>query len=308
MQNHSPIDENSHAVRWVTVIGLVVNILLSALKFTAGIMGRSQALVADAIHSLSDTISDLAIIIGSYYWAKPADADHPYGHRRIETLVTMFVGAMLLMAGLGIIRQAFVSMQNGGISHPRPIAAWTAFVSIVVKELLYRWTQRVGNEINSPAVLANAWHHRSDAFSSIPALLAILTSMVLPGWGWMDRIGAVLVAIFIMQAAYRILQPGFRELLDGSADQEVCDKIQVLAESLPGVLQIHRLRARISGARIYVDLHLVVNGDISVRKGHDLAGAVKKEIMDVGLQVADVIVHVEPNELIKKDDTLSLGK
>ncbi|NOX25712.1 MAG: cation transporter [Deltaproteobacteria bacterium] len=300
MDKNRQIDADSHILRRVTTIGLVINILLSALKFTAGIMGRSQALVADAIHSLSDTISDLAIIIGSYYWDRPADAEHPYGHRRIETLITMFVGVMLLLAGLVIIRQAIVSTQSGAAGRPEPVAAWMALVSVVVKELLYRWTQGVGHKINSPAMVANAWHHRSDAFSSVPVLLAILASMVLPGWAWLDRAGAVVVSLFILQAAYGILQPGFRELLDGSAAPEICAEISALAESFAGVLQVHRLRVRISGARLYVDLHLVVDGNISVRAGHDIAVAVKKKIMKAGLDAADVVIHVEPDEAIKK--------
>ncbi len=302
-QDKMSSDNNSHIgrsriARQVTVAGLFINVLLTALKFAAGIVGMSHALVADAIHSMSDTISDLVIIIGSYYWAKPADEEHPYGHHRIETIVTMFVGGMLFLVGLGIIRQAFISMQGGKIARPGEVAAWVAVVSIVVKELLYRWTERVGKKINSPAVLANAWHHRSDAISSIPALLAILGSMLLPGWGWLDRVGAVLVSLFILQAAYRILQPVLRELLDGSADPQICADIGTLAGAVAGVLQVHRLRVRISGARLYVDLHLVVDGDISVRDGHDIAGVVKDEIMNAGLEVLDVVIHVEPDESI----------
>ena len=290
------MDKHSRDVRVVTTVGLIINILLTVLKFVAGIFGMSQALVADAIHSMSDTISDLAIIVGSYYWAKPADADHPYGHRRIETLVTMFVGAMLLLAGLGIIRQAFISIQSGHIERPGAIAAWTAVVSIIVKELLYRWTRYEGERVGSPAMMANAWHHRSDAMSSIPALLAIIGSMVLPGWVFLDRIGAVLVSLFIMQAAYVILQPGLRELIDGSADPEICNKIEEIACAVDGVLQIHRLRVRLSGARLYVDLHLVVDGNLSVRVGHNIAGAVKGSIMNAGLEVVDMVIHVEPDE------------
>lgn len=290
------MDKHIRDVRLVTGVGLAINILLTGLKFAAGIFGRSQALVADAIHSLSDTISDLAIIIGSYYWSKPADDDHPYGHRRIETLITLFVGAMLLLAGLGIIRQAFVSIQSGHIEPPSAVAAWTALVSIIVKELLFRWTRREGERINSPAVLANAWHHRSDAMSSIPALLAIIGSMVLPGWVFLDRIGAVLVSLFIMQAAYVILQPGLRELIDGSADPEICNQIEEIACDVDGVLQIHKLRVRLSGGRLHVDLHLVVDGNLSVRAGHSIAEKVKKRIMDAGLDVVDIVIHVEPEE------------
>jgi len=295
-RQNNKIDRHSRDVRLVTAVGLIINVILTVLKFGAGIFGQSQALVADAIHSLSDTVSDLAIIVGSYYWTKPADADHPYGHRRIETLITLFVGGMLLLAGLGIIRQAFMSIQSGHIERPGAVAAWTALVSIIVKELLFRWTRSAGERINSPAVLANAWHHRSDAMSSIPALLAIIGSMVLPGWVFLDRIGAVLVSLFIMQAAYVILQPGLRELIDGSADPEICKKIKAIACNIDGVLQIHRLRVRLSGARLHVDLHLVVDGNLSVRAGHNIAGAVKNSIMGAGLDVEDVVIHVEPEE------------
>ncbi len=288
------IQKHSRYIRFVTVVGLIVNILLTTVKFWAGIVGHSQALVADAIHSLSDTISDLAIIVGSYFWSKPADEDHPYGHRRIETIITLFVGLMLVLAAVGIIRQAFLTIHSGHHVRPALITAGVAAFSVVVKESLYRWTRQAGEKCRSSAVIANAWHHRSDAMSSIPALLSIVGSIMLPGMAFLDRLGAVVVALFILQAAHKIMLPGLKELVDTSADDEICTEIKEIAVQMPGVRDIHRLRARLSGARLYVDLHMVVDGDISVRQGHDIAGAVKSRIINSDLQVVDVVIHLEP--------------
>ncbi len=284
----------SRYIRFVTIVGLIVNILLTTVKFWAGIVGHSQALVADAIHSLSDTISDLAIIVGSYFWCKPADVDHPYGHRRIETIITLFVGLMLVLAAVGIIRQAFLTMHGGDHVRPALITAGVAALSVVMKESLYRWTRQAGEKCRSGAVIANAWHHRSDAMSSIPALLSIVGSIMLPGMAFLDRLGAVVVALFILQAAHKIMLPGLKELVDTSADDEICTEIKEIAVQMPGVRDVHRLRARLSGARLYVDLHMVVDGDISVRQGHDIAGAVKSRIISSDLQVVDVVIHLEP--------------
>ena len=291
-------DGHGKVIRFVTIVGLVANLLLSGMKFAAGIVGMSQAIVADAVHSLSDCISDLAVIIGSYYWCKPADDGHPYGHRRIETMVTLFVGAMLLMAGVGIIRQAVISLQlhGGAAIKPGGIALAAAFISIFVKEGLFRWTRRVGKKLNSPALVANAWHHRSDAFSSIPALFAVAGSMLMPGWYFLDSLGAIIVSLFVMHAAYQILQPGLIELVDGSAPDEVCQRITKLAESIKGVQQVHGLRTRFSGARLYVDMHVVVDGTISVKEGHDISDDVKGEILNADFGVVDVIVHIEPTD------------
>lgn len=286
--------ESSRKTRFVTIVGLVCNLLLTGLKFVAGVYGHSQALVADAIHSLSDTISDLAVIVGSYYWNKPADHDHPYGHRRIETLVTIFVGLMLLAAGVGIIRQAFISIREESAHDVNAIALVAALLSIVLKEWMYRWTRKVGEKIGSPALIANAWHHRSDAFSSIPALIAVAVTLLVPEWYFLDRFGAILVSLFIMHAAYQILQPGLLELVDGSAPPEICGEILALTERVAGVQQVHELRTRYSSNSLHVDMHVVVDGTISVQQGHDIAGAVKWKILKAGLGAVDVVVHVEP--------------
>lgn len=288
--------ENGAVIRQVTWTGLLVNALLVGVKLLAGILGHSQALVADAIHSLSDLISDVAVIVGSYFWTKPADDDHPYGHGRIETVVTLFVGGMLLLAALGIIRQAVLSLNENGAHHPGVLALVAAVISIVSKEWLYRWTRKIGERIGSPALLANAWHHRSDAFSSVPALIAVVGSFVAPQWAFLDQFGALIVSLFIMYSAYQILQPGLMELTDSSASPELVAKIMALAESVNGVLQVHGMRTRFIGARLHVDLHAVVNGLLTVRGGHDVAVRIRTKVMEAGLDVDDVVVHIEPPE------------
>jgi cation diffusion facilitator family transporter len=289
-------------VRQVTWIGLAVNIALSILKFMAGLLGRSQALVADAVHSLTDTTTDVAVIIGSYYWARPPDSDHPYGHHRVETVVTLFVGFVLCAAGLMVGWEALRSLQGEPARQPKTIALIVAAVSIVGKEALYRWTAAVSRRIKSPALAANAWHHRTDAISSLPVFLAVGGAMLFPQWSLLDRVGAVVVAIFIVHAAFKIIWPGLRELVDAGAPTEICREIMALARQNPQVQQAHGIRTRYVGSRILVDLHVVVDGGLSVKEGHDIAEDVKHRILQNGPEVIDVSVHIEPEEVALPDE------
>ena len=188
-------------VRKVTWIGLLINIGLSILKFAAGYFGRSQALIADAIHSLTDTTTDVAVIAGSHFWFRPPDENHPYGHRRLETLVTVFIGLMLAAAGIGIGWDAVSTLHEKDSSSPGWIALYAAMLSILTKEVLYRWTAVAGKRVKSSALAANAWHHRTDAISSIPVLIAVGGALIFPSWSFLDHVGAVVVSIFIMHAA-----------------------------------------------------------------------------------------------------------
>ena len=177
-------------VRKVTWVGLVVNLFLAAIKFIAGIYGRSQALVADAIHSLTDLTTDIAVIAGSHYWSRPPDENHPYGHRRLETLVTVFIGIALIAAGIGIGWKAISALQEKHVAPPKWIAVFAALVSIGCKESLYRWTAITGRRVKSAALAANAWHHRTDAISSIPVLIAVAGARIAPAWSFLDKVGA----------------------------------------------------------------------------------------------------------------------
>lgn len=288
--------EHDKAVRFVTFVALIVNLLLSAIKFYVGFVDGSQALVADGIHSLSDMVSDVVIIWGSYYWTKPADKHHQYGHGRIETLVSIFIGILLAAAGVGIVNEAVASYSQGIKQTPGVLAIMAALVSIVANELLFRWTYAYGERIKSPALMANAWHHRTDAFSSIPALIAVASIMIFPSWVFLDRIGAVIVSIFIFYAAYQIINGGVKELIDASAPAEICKEIEKVACGVVGVRQVHGLRTRFTGANLYVDLHVLVDGQISVTKGHDIAEEVKGNLLAAEMDIVDIVVHIEPDE------------
>jgi len=287
-------------VRKITWIGLLTNILLSGIKFSAGYFGRSQALIADAVHSLTDTTTDIAVIAGSHYWSRPPDETHPYGHRRLETLITVFIGIMLAAAGLGIGWQAISTLHEKPGEPPGWIALIAALISIISKEFIYRWTAAAGKRIRSSALAANAWHHRSDAISSFPVLIAVGGAMLFPTWSFLDHVGAAVVSIFILHAAMKIIWPGISELIDAGAPGEVRKKILKIAEKCHGVHEIHKVRTRFISTAIQVDMHIVVDGSISVREGHCIADEVKDQVIAGIPDVLDVVVHVDPSKAILK--------
>jgi len=288
----------AHAVgvRKVTWIGLGINLALAALKLVCGLLGRSQAVVADAVHSVSDCATDVAILVGVRYWIKPPDDCHPHGHRRIETVVTVLIGVSLAGVAVGLGYRAVTTLlaPNGGT--PGWIALVAAGISIVTKEALYRWTVIVGRRVKSSAVIANAWHHRSDAFSSIPAFIAVGGALLMPGWNWLDHLGAIVVSLFILHSAFGILRPAYNELVDAGAPAMVRGELTALAESVPGVREVHGLRTRFLGELLHVDLHVQVDPQLTVQEGHDIGGAVKYKLLSEGPDVADVLVHLEPFE------------
>jgi cation diffusion facilitator family transporter len=295
-------------VRKVTWVGLLVNLFLVAVKFIAGIYGRSQALVADAIHSLTDLTTDIAVIAGSHYWSRPPDENHPYGHRRLETLVTVFIGVVLIAAGIGIGWKAISALQEKRAAPPGWIAVAAALVSIACKESIYRWTAITGRRVKSAALAANAWHHRTDAISSLPVLIAVAGARVFPSWSFLDKVGAAIVSIFILHASIKIIWPAISELLDVGAPTEICEEIENIALKNESVLQVHDIRTRYISSSIQVDLHIVVEGLITVREGHDIADDVRARIINSIPEVLDVIVHVDPPEKSHRQADLEFGK
>lgn len=280
-------------IRRVTIAGLAVNLFLSAIKFIAGTVGNSQAVVADAVHSLSDTITDFSILLGVRYWSKPPDDFHPHGHQRIEALITTMIGLLLAFVAFGIAYNALSTIHEPHAS-PGVIALAAALVSIFSNELLYRWTVSVGNRIDSAALVANAWHHRSDGFSSIPAALAVAGAVLVPRWTFLDHLGAMLVSVFILYAAWGIIRPSLEQLIDTGASPEMCAKIEEIAIATKGVDHVHAIRTRFIGSKLQVDLHIHVDGEMSVRRGHDISEDVKRRLIMEGPKVVDVVVHLEP--------------
>jgi len=290
------VANKEQVVRKVTWVGLFVNLFLAGLKFAAGVLGKSQALVADAIHSLTDLTTDAAVIAGSHYWERPPDDDHPYGHKRLETLVTAFIGIMLAAAGIGIGWKAVSTLQLKAVSSPGWIAVLAALVSIICKEAIYRWTARTGKRLKSAALAANAWHHRTDALSSLPVLVAVAGAKLFPSWSFLDRVGAVVVSIFIIHASLKIIWPALSELIDSGVPAETRKKIRAIAHENENVQQVHDIRTRYISTSVQVDLHIVVQGSLTVRQGHDIADDVRHRIIAVLPEILDVVIHVDPPE------------
>ena len=283
-------------VRRVTLVGMAVNVLLAGLKFVLGVVGHSQALVADAAHSLSDLGSDLTLLLGVKYWTAPADDNHPYGHHRIETMFSAAIGLFLAAAAVGIGYRALTSIHDAAAPPPGWIAFAGAVLSIVLKEILYRWTMTAGRRIRSSALAANAWHHRSDALSSLPVALAVMVAIFFPDWSFVDQVAALLVTVFLLHAAWRIVFDALGELTDRSAPSEDRRRILALSRGIDGVRDVHALRTRLSGGGTQVDLHVLVDSHLSVMEGHEIAGAVKGRLLEEGPGVVDVVIHIEPFE------------
>ncbi len=291
-----PSNATTRDVLRVGWLGFAANLALAGVKMAAGIVGHSQAVVADGVHSVSDVATDLAVIFGVRYWTAPADEHHPHGHHRIETLVTAAIGLSLVAVALGLGIQAVRDLVAGAPPRaPTPVALVAAAVSIVVKEGLYRWTAAVGRRVGSQALVANAWHHRSDAFSSIPAVVAVATAMVAPGLAAVDRVGAIAVCLFILHAAWRIIAPALDQLVDAGAPPEDRRRLERIALEVEGVDAAHALRTRYKGSQLSVDLHVEVDGELTVEEGFQIARRVKRRLERDGPDVADVVVQVEPH-------------
>lgn len=287
-------ERDAQAIRRVTWAGLAVNLLLAAFKFVAGVWGHSQAIVADGVHSLSDLATDLAVLWGLPFWTAPADESHPYGHRRIETLITAGIAVSLGAVALALGWRALGTLARAHVEPPGGIAAAAALASVLLKEGLYRWTLAVGRRTRSSAVIANGWHHRSDAFSSVPVLVAVAVAAARPGWAFLDDVAALLVAVVILRLSWRLALPAWHELADRGATGEDLRAIQAIAERVEGVRALHELRTRRMGAGLYVDLHILVDDNMTVRRGHEISERVKRALLEAGPDIVDVMVHLEP--------------
>ena len=275
----------------VTFVGIVANLTLSVIKFIGGIFGNSTAMVADAVHSVSDLLTDGIVLVTHKIGQKPKDEDHPYGHGRAETLGTTAVGFFIISAGIGLAYEAWNIIQSGSPHIPQLLAAGTALISILIKEWLFRYTHSVGEKSNSSLLLANAWHHRSDAISSIAALVGIIGAMM--GFPMLDPIAAAMVAFMIMKVGYELTLGGFRDLMDTALSEKDTRKIQVVIDDISGVIKSHDLRTRKIGGEILMDVHIQVDSDLTVTEGHEVAERVRRKLIKSYPNTQDVLVHVD---------------
>lgn len=285
-----------YAINKITVLGIVINILLSVVKFFIGTFSNSQAVIADAAHSLSDTSSDIVILFTVKYWTSPPDEKHPYGHLKIESFVTIFIGMLLLFASFGIGYHAIKTVRDVDTASLKLIAIIGPILSIIIKEILFHWTYRVGLSTNSPSVKANAWHHRSDALSSIPVLLAVVASYINPRLAFLDHVGAIIVSAFIIKIAFEIIFKSISELIDTSISKDKLDEINSIIRNTRGVEGVHKIRTRKIASSIHIDLHLEVDGSLTVYEGHDLTEKVKQLLMKKNPRLIDVLIHLEPKQ------------
>lgn len=283
----------------VTWIGSLVNLLLLVLKFIAGIVGHSAAMVADAVHSLSDFITDIIVVVFVRISGKPEDEDHDYGHGKYETLATAMIGLMLFLVGVGIMFNGAKSVIEaiGGkpIAAPSILALVVAAISIILKELLYHYTIHKNKSLHSQAMVANAWHHRSDAFSSIGTFIGIGGAICLgERWRILDPLAAIVVSIFIMKVALQLLKPCVDELLERSLPPEIENQILTIILSFPTVSAPHHLRTRRIGNHLAIEVHIRMDGNTPLVEAHALASQIERRLKDEFGEATHIGIHMEP--------------
>jgi cation diffusion facilitator family transporter len=278
----------------VTWVGVVVNTSLILLKLAAGIFGNSQALIADAVHSISDLFTDAVVLIGIRISHKPPDKTHHFGHARLETLASTIIGLALVATALYIGVNASLTIYRHNEYHPTLLALFGAGISIVFKEALYHYTIRTGRRIKSQLIAANAWHHRSDALSSVAVFIGVAGTLIKPAWHILDAYAALLVSFFVVKVGLEILKDALREFTDTAPQPEVIGKIKQCALSVNGVVGMHDLRVRTSGGLYQMEIHIVVDGRLTVSEGHKIAKEVEGCLVgDVG-NFDRIIIHVDP--------------
>ena len=291
--------ERNREIYKVTLIGGVVNVVLLLFKFIAGILGHSAAMVADAVHSLSDFVTDIVVLVFIRISGKPKDKSHDYGHGKYETLALTIIGLALLAVAIGIIYSGttkIISWANGeDLGAPGILALWAALLSIVLKEGVYRYSMVKARELNSQAVEANAWHHRSDALSSVGTAVGIGGAIFMgQRWTVLDPIASVIVGAFIVKVSVELLRKGIGDLMEQSLPDAVEEEILHLVASLPGDVKPHDLRTRRIGNHYAIELHILMDGDLSLREAHDKASEVEDLLRDHYGKETHVAVHVEP--------------
>lgn len=295
------IMDRTSKVTFVTMVGSVVNIVLTVFKILAGIMGRSTAMIADGIHSLSDLLSDIIVIVFVKISSMGRDKNHDYGHGKFETFATLIISLMLIVVaanlmsgGIGKIKAILGGEQ---VSSPGMIALWAAVASIVFKEALYHYTIIQGKALNSPMMIANAWHHRSDAMSSIGSLIGIGGAIFLGNkFVILDPVTGCVISIFIFVMAVRMSVPAIKELLDVSLPDEVEERIEATAKTIPGVIELHELKTRREGPGIIMEGHLVLHSDISLKEAHNISKKVEESLRKEFGPETQISLHLEPED------------
>lgn len=284
-----------HTARQVTLIGAGVNVLLSIGKLVIGKVTQSHALIADGVHSLSDLLTDIFVLFTTHYGQQAADAEHPYGHRRIETVGSIIIAILMILAAAGIMYDAIIHVTSGAlIQAPGILALVMAGISVVANEWLFRITQRAGQQLHLPILVSNAWHHRSDAASSLVVVVGLVGALF--GWYFLDALAAIVVSLMIFHMGFKLIWSGLLELIDTSVEPAVLACIRNIISAVPGVRECHQLRTRMMGGKIAIDVHVIVEPTISVSEGHHIGEQVTNELLKKIEHILDVIVHIDPED------------
>lgn len=295
------MSERERDIYKVTLRGSLVNFILLVFKFVAGVVGRSSAMIADAVHSLSDFVTDVIVVVFVRISGKPQDKGHDYGHGKFETLATAIIGVALFVVGVGILVNATKSIvgviRGEVLEAPGVLALVAAAVSVVFKELLYQYTVLEGKRHNSKVVIANAWHHRSDAFSSVGTLVGISGAMFLgENWRVLDPVAAFIVSVFIIKVAIELTKSSIDDLMEKSLPDEVEQRIEEIILSYPEVNSPHHLRTRQIGNNVAIEVHIRMNGELTLREAHDVTRLIEQSLRQEFGEDTHIGIHMEPNK------------
>jgi cation diffusion facilitator family transporter len=295
----NPSNEREAKIRSITVWGIFANIFLVIIKIISGIMINSSALIADGFHSLSDLATDFIVLVSARLSSRPPDETHPYGHKKFDTIASQVMGLLLFAVGIIFIWNAGTRIYRGEVSYPGFMMLVVAGISVFLKEFLFIMTRKVSRETYSATLYANAWHHRSDSLSSVAVLIGGIASLL--GWGQADHVATIAVGLMIMGIAGKILYDGLIELSEHSADKESIQKIEDVLNRESAIFGWHALRTRKVGGELFVDVHLVVDSDLSVRDSHQICGKVETKIQQELTKPVNVLIHCDPADTMDRD-------
>jgi len=291
--HNNKIKGANRQIRFVTNLGIAGNIVLSIVKVSVGFLAGSTALVADGIHSLSDMATDIVVLLGIYFGSKQPDESHPWGHGRIETFAATFIGIVLAGVGAAMILQAAVNITAQKYVRPGFVVFFVAIASIIIKELLYRMTKRVAIESHSSALYANAWHHRSDALSSVVVVIGFVSLRL--GFRYGDQMAAAAVGLMIILVAVRVIGDCLRELTESAVDQGTIEHIKAIVNANSSIRHWHKLRTRMVGREVFLDLHILVDPDLNIAAAHEIAESLENSLHVQIARPVNITVHIEPD-------------
>lgn len=291
------ITEREKKMRSVTLWGILINIILMVLKFGIGAVLRSAALIADGVHSLSDLVTDFIVLISAKYSSRPADATHPYGHKKIETIAAQFIAAILMLVSVLLIWSSFRAIIKGQENFPGMAVLIVAALSVIMKEFIFQVTRRIAKDTLSASLYANAWHHRSDALSSVAVLLGGAAGLL--GWGMADQTAAMVVGFMVLGVSLKIFYQGLIELMEHAADSESLQIIRGVLDQEERIIGWHALRTRKLGGELFLDFHICMDSCLTVKESHDVSDDIEKKIQKKLSIPANILVHIDPDSKLE---------